>query len=155
VQSCHFIPKILQLLGWLKTDSRIQMCKLCLTVWFLLLLQDDSDYWLLSDAGISITDMWKTDCILEIIFHLYPLPGPCKSSIINPWPRQQQILNGLILGWPMSKLPGHKLHCMGLLKCLLVFKPYPEVNIDLSNALRRFFSCTNLHPSMLVNYELA
>jgi transcription factor E2F3 len=23
-------------------------------------LQTDADYWLLSDAGVSITDMWKT-----------------------------------------------------------------------------------------------
>ncbi|KAF9664894.1 hypothetical protein SADUNF_Sadunf16G0065400 [Salix dunnii] len=27
-------------------------------------VNNDSDYWLLSDADISITDMWKTDCIL-------------------------------------------------------------------------------------------
>lgn len=28
-----------------------------------LLLQNDADYWLLSDAEVSITDMWKTDGI--------------------------------------------------------------------------------------------
>ncbi|PNT32739.1 hypothetical protein POPTR_006G205100v4 [Populus trichocarpa] len=28
-------------------------------------IHDDSDYWLLSDAGISITDMWKTDSNIE------------------------------------------------------------------------------------------
>lgn len=27
-------------------------------------LQTDADYWLLSDAGVSITDMWKTARIL-------------------------------------------------------------------------------------------
>ncbi|KAG5243923.1 transcription factor E2FA [Salix suchowensis] len=28
-------------------------------------INDDSDYWLLSDAGISITDMWKTSSNIE------------------------------------------------------------------------------------------
>lgn len=30
----------------------------------IILLQNDADYWLLSDAEVSITDMWRTDCIL-------------------------------------------------------------------------------------------
>lgn len=30
----------------------------------LLALQSDADYWLLSDGDVSITDMWRTDCIL-------------------------------------------------------------------------------------------
>lgn len=29
------------------------------------MLQTETDYWLLSDAGGSITDMWKTACILS------------------------------------------------------------------------------------------
>lgn len=29
-------------------------------------LQTDADYWLLSDAGVSITDMWETDGILKL-----------------------------------------------------------------------------------------
>lgn len=29
-------------------------------------LQNDADYWLLSDADVSITDMWRTDCIRHL-----------------------------------------------------------------------------------------
>ncbi|KAJ6330545.1 hypothetical protein OIU76_009190 [Salix suchowensis] len=40
-------------------------------------INDDSDYWLLSDAGISITDMWKTSCILELkLFSSITPPSP-------------------------------------------------------------------------------
>lgn len=31
---------------------------------FSLLRQSEADYWLLSDAEVSITDMWRMDCIL-------------------------------------------------------------------------------------------
>ncbi|KAK3205629.1 hypothetical protein Dsin_019675 [Dipteronia sinensis] len=31
-------------------------------------VDSDADYWLLSDAGVSITDMWQTECILCIKF---------------------------------------------------------------------------------------
>lgn len=39
----------------------------------IILLQNDADYWLLSDAEVSITDMWRTDCILFYIVLKLPL----------------------------------------------------------------------------------
>lgn len=36
-------------------------------------IQNDADYWLLSDADVSITDMWRTDCILLGML-AHPLP---------------------------------------------------------------------------------
>ncbi|KAK3006244.1 hypothetical protein RJ639_016471 [Escallonia herrerae] len=33
-------------------------------------VDNDADYWLLSDAGVSITDMWKSDCILPKLVKL-------------------------------------------------------------------------------------
>lgn len=38
------------------------------------LLQSDADYWLLSDADVSITDMWRTERILFLDL-LFPLPS--------------------------------------------------------------------------------
>lgn len=54
-----------------------------------LLLQNDADYWLLSDADVSITDMWKTDCILHLnfcssFFYLYLL-FPSFGSQLDCW----------------------------------------------------------------------
>ncbi|MQL78930.1 hypothetical protein Taro_011376 [Colocasia esculenta] len=31
-------------------------------------LDMNADYWLLSDMGVSITDTWKTECILQVLF---------------------------------------------------------------------------------------
>lgn len=42
----------------------LQSIKLLLTkMTFCYFFQNDTDYWLLSDAEVSITDMWRTDCI--------------------------------------------------------------------------------------------
>jgi hypothetical protein len=41
----------------------ICMTRLGVHLFVCLLLQNDADYWLLSDAEVSITDMWKTDGI--------------------------------------------------------------------------------------------
>ena len=41
--------------------------KLYLLMWSNVLQNDDTDYWLLSNADISMTDIWKTDCILLYI----------------------------------------------------------------------------------------
>lgn len=54
------------------------MVKLICMIWLgvhlfvCLLLQNDADYWLLSDAEVSITDMWKTDGIsIVFLFFLF------------------------------------------------------------------------------------
>ena len=31
-------------------------------------VQVDADYWLLSDGGVGITDMWRSNCILDSYF---------------------------------------------------------------------------------------
>lgn len=33
---------------------------------FCTVLQNEEDYWLLSDADVSITDIWRADCILFV-----------------------------------------------------------------------------------------
>lgn len=37
-----------------------------------LCLQNDADYWLLSGVDVSITDMWRTDCILFQRYLFFP-----------------------------------------------------------------------------------
>ena len=61
-------------------------------------MQVDADYWLLSDAGVGITDMWRSDCILSytllisffismFIFPatLYAYVGPKESVFTLVW----------------------------------------------------------------------
>jgi transcription factor E2F3 len=46
-------------------------------------LDTDADYWLLSDAGVSITDMWKTARILfQTVYHSCILPFWLSSIIM-------------------------------------------------------------------------
>lgn len=42
-------------------------------LYLLHILQSDADYWLLSDADVSITDMWRTECILSLTSTLVSL----------------------------------------------------------------------------------
>lgn len=43
------------------------------------LLQSDADYWLLSDADVSITDMWRTERMLYFLTFFFYLK---KSRIL-------------------------------------------------------------------------
>ena len=44
-------------------------------------LQVDADYWLLSDGGVGITDMWRSDCILESYFwHFLVVVRTCAGA---------------------------------------------------------------------------
>lgn len=40
-------------------------------IWSCGFLQSDADYWLLSDADVSITDMWRTERILDRYLSLH------------------------------------------------------------------------------------
>ncbi|KAK6144185.1 hypothetical protein DH2020_021005 [Rehmannia glutinosa] len=50
-------------------------------------VDSDADYWLLSDADISITDMWSIDCILNITTQETQTPNTTEMPPIAPRPQ--------------------------------------------------------------------
>lgn len=42
----------------------VLLIKSVMSTYFLIISQNEADYWLMSEPGVSITDMWPTECIL-------------------------------------------------------------------------------------------
>ncbi|KAF2289657.1 hypothetical protein GH714_037750 [Hevea brasiliensis] len=70
-------------------------------------VDNDADYWLLSDADVSITDIWRTDSNVE--WSDFEIPDVPKGTNLTIWDR----------------------------RITICWKLYSEINIDLANELKR------------------